>query len=105
MGLEPSQNTAWDLNPCGWDLNSENPFWDSVLSCPVMPGSFQLAGQALLSMGILQTRILEWVGMPSSRGFSQPRDGTKVSCIAGEGLLHCRRILYCLNHQGSTLGL
>ena len=32
--------------------------------------------------GILQTRILEWVAMPSSRGSSQPRDQTQVSCIA-----------------------
>ena len=29
--------------------------------------------------GILQARILEWVAMPSSRGSSQPRDGTQVS--------------------------
>ena len=29
--------------------------------------------------GILQARILEWVAMPSSRGSSQPRDGTLVS--------------------------
>ena len=27
-----------------------------------------------LFMGILQARILEWVAMPSSRGYSQPRD-------------------------------
>ena len=33
--------------------------------------------------GTLQARILEWVAMPSSRGFSQPRDQTQVSCIAG----------------------
>ena len=32
--------------------------------------------------GILQARILEWVAMPSSRGFSQPRDRTLVFCIA-----------------------
>ena len=32
--------------------------------------------------GILQTRILEWFAMPSSRGSSQPRDRTQVSCIA-----------------------
>jgi len=32
---------------------------------------------------ILQARILEWVAMPSSRGSSQPRDQTGVSCIAG----------------------
>ena len=36
--------------------------------------------------GILQTRILEWVAMPSSRGSSWPRDWACVSCgscIAG----------------------
>ena len=32
---------------------------------------------------ILQARILEWVAMPSSRGSSQLRDRTQVSCIAG----------------------
>ena len=34
--------------------------------------------------GILQARILEWVAVPVSRGSSQPRDQTQVSCIAGE---------------------
>ena len=33
--------------------------------------------------GILQARILEWVTLPFSRGSSQPRDRTQVSCIAG----------------------
>ena len=32
---------------------------------------------------ILQTRILEWVAFPFSRGSSQPRDRTQVSDIAG----------------------
>ena len=32
--------------------------------------------------GILQARILEWVAFPFSRGSSQPRDWTQVSCIA-----------------------
>ena len=32
---------------------------------------------------ILQARILEWVAIPVSRGSSQPRDRTQVSCIAG----------------------
>ena len=36
--------------------------------------------------GILQARILEWVAFPFSRGYSQLRDQTQVSCIAG-GLL------------------
>ena len=82
--------------------------------------------------GILQIRILEWVAIPFSRGTSQPRNRTLVSCMAGRfftvwaspgqntgvgslsllqgifptygsnpGLLHCGRILYQLNYQGS----
>ena len=33
--------------------------------------------------GILQARILEWVAIPFSRGSSQPKDQTQVSCLAG----------------------
>ena len=33
--------------------------------------------------GILQARILEWVTFPFSRGSSQSRDRTQVSCFAG----------------------
>ena len=32
--------------------------------------------------GILQARILEWVAISSSRGSSQPRNQTHVSCLA-----------------------
>ena len=34
--------------------------------------------------GILQPRVLDWVAIPLSRGSSQPRDWTQVSCIVGE---------------------
>ena len=40
--------------------------------------------------GIFQARILEWVAIPFSRGSSQPRDGTCISCISYIG----RQILY-----------
>ena len=33
--------------------------------------------------GILQARTLEWVAISFSRGSSQSRDGTQVSCIGG----------------------
>ena len=39
-------------------------------------------------------RILEWVTISFSRGSSQPRDRTHVSCI-------CRWFLYQLSYQGS----
>ena len=32
---------------------------------------------------ILQARIEEWLAFPFSRGSSQPRDQTQVTCIAG----------------------
>ena len=53
----------------------------SVMSDSAMP--WTVARQAPLSMRILQARRLEWVPMPSSRGSTQPRDPTQVSCIAG----------------------
>ena len=49
-----------------------------------------LACKALLSMGILQARILEWVAMLSSGGPSQPRDRTYVSYVSCIG----RQVLY-----------
>ena len=33
--------------------------------------------------GMFQTRRLEWVALSFSRGSSQPRDRTCVSCVAG----------------------
>ena len=44
--------------------------------------------------GILQVKILEWVVIPLSRGYSQARDRTQVSCI--EGTFFTKY----LNHEG-----
>ena len=44
--------------------------------------------------GIFQARILEWLAFPFSRGSSQPRDQTQVTCIAGG-------LFYHLSHKGS----
>ena len=48
--------------------------------------------------GIPQARILEWVAMPFSRGSSQPRDRTRVSCTAGRCFALCatREVLLLL---------
>ena len=45
------------------------------------PMDYSLPGSS--DHGILQARILQWVAIPSSRGSSQPRDQTQVSCTAG----------------------
>ena len=54
-----------------------------VLSCPILcdPMGYSPPGSSIHR--ILKERMLEWVGIPFSRGFSQPRDQTQVSCIAG----------------------
>ena len=57
----------------------------AVLGCSVLSDTatpWTVACQALLSMRILQARILELIAMPCSRGSSQPKDQTQVSCIA-----------------------
>ena len=42
-----------------------------------------MVSSALRPHGILQARTLQRVAFPFSRGSSQPRDWTRVSCIAG----------------------
>ena len=52
-------------------------------SCPTLwPHGLYPASSSV--HGILQARMLEWAAMPSSRGSSQPRDQTQVSCLAGD---------------------
>ena len=50
--------------------------------------------------GTSHSRKLVWVAISSSRGSSQPRDQTWVSCIVG-GLLICKWILNQRSPQGS----
>ena len=56
------------------------------LVASIMSDSVQAYGlqpTRLLCPWILQARILEWVAISFSRGSSQSRDQTWVSCIAG----------------------
>ena len=64
-------------------LHCFNIFLKCAQLCPTLCDPRTIARQAPLSMGILQARILEWIAVPLSRGSSQPRDQTQVSCIAG----------------------
>ena len=53
-------------------------------SCMTLCDPWTVAHQAPLSVsGILQAREMEWAAISFSRGSSQPRDQTQVSCIAG----------------------
>ena len=51
----------------------------SRVQCYATPTDCSLRGSSI--HGILQAGILEWVAISSSKGSSQPRDWTRVSCI------------------------
>ena len=68
---------------------SRSPHW-LILPCvhakslqlrPTLCDPLDCSPQGSSIHGILQARILEWVAISSSRGSSQPRDQTWVSCI------------------------
>ena len=89
--------TNWRLHLGGKHirLNSyrDKSEWSEVTqSCPTLCDPVDCSPPGSSVHGILQARILEWVAISFSREFSQPRDGTWVSC---------RETLYPLSHQGS----
>ena len=65
-------------------------------SCPTLCDPTDCSPPGFSVHGIFQARILEWVAVFFSRGSSQPRDRTQVSCIAGKHF-------NALSHQGSPL--
>ena len=61
-------------------------------SCPILCDFMDCITPGSSVHGIFQARILEWVAISSSRGSSQPRDRTQVSCvscIAGKFVTYC----------------
>ena len=63
--------SSWMLSPLQLDLTLRNP-----MDCSPPVSSVH---------GIFQARILEWVAMPFSRGYSQPRDRTQVFNVSSIG--------------------
>ena len=57
-------------------------------SCPTLCDSMDCSPPGSSVHGIFQTRVLEWVATSFSRGSSQPRDRTHISCI-GKWVLYC----------------
>ena len=63
-----------------WYINTvEYCAVQSLICVRLLATPWTVACQAPLFMGILQVRILEWVAVLSSWGFSQFRDQTQVS--------------------------
>ena len=65
-------------------------------SCSTLCQSMNCSPPGSSDHGILQAKILQWAAISYSRGSSQPRDQTCVSCISCIG----RWILYSWHNQG-----
>ena len=65
-------------------LWSESIQFSSVAQlCPTLCNPMDCGPPGSSIHGIFQARVLEWVAISFSRGSSQPRGGTWVSCTAG----------------------
>ena len=64
-------------------------------SCPTLCNPMDCSPPRSSVHGILQARVLEWVAIPFSRGSLWPKDRR-----SDPGLLHYRKILYHLSHEG-----
>ena len=67
-----------------WEAQRENKVKVLVVQlCPTLWDPMDCSPPGSSVHEILQARVLEWVAISYSRGSSQPRDQTQVSCIAG----------------------
>ena len=86
QGIFPIQGSNAGLPHCRWflyQLSYKGVCVQSaklLQSCPTLCGPMNCSLPDSSVHGILQARILGWAAMLSSRGSSQPRDGTCVSC-------------------------
>ena len=55
-------------------------------SCPTLCDPMDCSPPGSSVHGIFQARILEWVAISFSRGFFQPRDRARVSCMQAGSL-------------------
>ena len=88
-GMHTRVHTDTHTHVCVHTHTRTHTFCAAVLcsvpqSCPTLCDPEDCSPPGSSSMGILQaSRILEWVAMPSSWEFSQPRAQPRVSCTTG----------------------
>ena len=68
--------------------------------CPTLCNPMDCSLPGSLVHGTFQARIPEWAAISFSRGSSQPRDWTRVSCIAGRRFTVWATREVCLKRGG-----
>ena len=79
--------TIWATREALFTGLSSVQFSSVAQSCPTLcdPMGCSLPGSSV--HGLFQAIVLEWIAISISRGSSQPREQTQVSCIAGRGFI------------------
>ena len=86
---------SWIKN-CIWTIQPELVCMLAAESWPILWNLMDCNPPGSSVHGLFQAMILEWVAISFSKG-AFPTQGLN------SGLLHCRRILYWLGHQGSPV--
>ena len=87
-GVAKSQTQLSDRTELNWtELKSYRAYTlkesEVAQSCPALCDPMDCSLPRFSTHGIFQARVLEWVAISFSRGFSQPKDQTWVSRIVG----------------------
>ena len=82
----PQGPAAWRLSSCAAPYLRVRLCMCAVVSYSLRPVDSSPPGSSVHRT--FQARILEWVAMPFSKGSSQPRDRTHVSCLGKWALYH-----------------
>ena len=96
--LETSEKTLL-LQGCGLEITAVVKMCSVAQLCPPFCDPMDCSSPSSSVHGIFQARILEWVAIYSSRGSSQTRDRTPVSCFS----LHWQANSLLLSHLGSPV--
>ena len=81
---KPSRNTLHN----GWFRGNPCMCIHLLQLCTTLCNPVDCTPPGSSVLGILQARILEWVAMPSSRGYSHPKDRTSVCLLQRWVLYH-----------------
>ena len=84
-GLGLIQRGWWEVLICFFKSHWKKKWWESNfwMSCLTLCDPMDCSPPSSSAHGMRQARILERVAISFSRGYSQSRDWTQVSCIAG----------------------
>ena len=102
QGMGSSSYDVLKVHPC-----KQDPYWEWVCksnlfksnkvslfcsitqSCLILCDLLDCSPPGSSVHRISQARILEWVFISYSRGFSRPRNWTRISCVGRQVVYHC----------------